>query len=315
MNRILIFIAFIALFSGAVHAEETRVLVTSIRASSSLPDDTQGVDPAAYRRIRYAGDKAFDGRPDTAWAEGAAGAGVGESITIKLEKDIRFDAVEIMPGYFHAKYFAANNRIKRFRLEAGGNEGWKETFLCRDSMTPQRFRLSKQVRASEIKFFVLDTYKGSRWDDTCVSELTFFSGNDRYQLLCNRVEYAGGRYGLSFATGAINLVPTKGYMVLTIEKGGGLSGDFALGHQVGMPIRSGSWRFHADGTVDISYTHGDGHKRMGPDDEDLPPSIDVSGRMIVRLLGEFPPEADIWFGNGSGISCLVLQDDSDENGR
>ncbi len=303
MGKAILPILLGALALPILSAADISVPLVSIAASSSLPDSESG--SAAPRRIRYSGDKAFDGRPDTAWVEGVPGPGIGQGIAIKTESSIAFDSVEILPGYFDERYFAANNRIKAFSLEAVEEKGlWKESFSCADGMKSQVVKLSRTVTAREIRLTILEVYEGSRWDDTCLSEFRFRLGNARYALSFSRIEYDRGSYKPSFNGPPITLYPEGYSMLLELREGGKLTGDLDYGNQVGMPISEGTWRFRPDGAVELSYTHYDGYKRMDPETD--PPAEYVSGSMRLMVLG-LNDSAEFMFSEGTGLSCRILE--------
>jgi WD40 repeat protein len=74
-------------------------------ATSSLPS-TKAYD--------YSPKNAFDGNIDTAWVEGAKGAGEGERIAFFIPDGT--SAFAILPGFGVEKYFSANSRVKKATL-------------------------------------------------------------------------------------------------------------------------------------------------------------------------------------------------------
>jgi hypothetical protein len=322
MKRVIFSTVFVSLLLPVIlYADGYKVPVVSIRASSSLPDNANEKNPRRIKRIRYCADKAFDNRTDTVWAEGVTGPGTGESITITLQHAIDIDAVEIMPGYFDPRYWKANNRIRRFELKTGDST-WKETFLCQDKRTAQRYQLSRRISAKEIIFTVLESYKGTKWDDTCLSELVFLSRAKSYELLCNRITYNNGRYDLSFGGESFTLFPLDNSEFpsasLTINRVGDVSGDLAPAHQVGMSIFTGSWELNPDGTIVVTCSHHDGMKRMGPEEEedDSPPeSFAQSSRVTLLLLGEMSSSLEERFGTSADFNSVELSRTTSDEGK
>ena len=41
-------------------------------------------------------------------------------------------------------------------------------------MVPQRVSLGETVAVKQIRFTIAGVYPGTRWDDTCISEIRFF---------------------------------------------------------------------------------------------------------------------------------------------
>ncbi len=127
----------------------------------------------------YAGFKAFDGDPVTCWVEGKSDAGVGESITARLETEITVDSFVVMNGFSVPDLYQANNRIKKLGVTADNR-----TFSlpCKDSARPQRFNLSKPITFSVLTLTIEDVYRGSRWNDTCLAEVALYYQGRRLHI-------------------------------------------------------------------------------------------------------------------------------------
>jgi hypothetical protein len=131
--------------------EAAVVNIVTCEATSSVADSTADSGDRSMRRyIRYSGDKAFDGNPVTAWAEGVDGAGIDEGLTLEIDEEITVDEVGVMPGYFDERYFYSNNRVKT--LVTVLDEGEIIGFDFADEMVPQRIPLEKQVTFSKAHF-------------------------------------------------------------------------------------------------------------------------------------------------------------------
>jgi hypothetical protein len=82
-----------------------RLSGSAVRATTSMP----GNEPA----------KAFDGDLSTAWAEGKAGTGIGQSITIRFPRPTDVGALAVFGGDGTGKRgYLDNNRIHRGSVEA-----------------------------------------------------------------------------------------------------------------------------------------------------------------------------------------------------
>ncbi len=129
-------------------------------ASSQLPSDRLG---------SYTPWDALDGRPATAWAEGAAGTGQGEWLALTLPGPAALEAVEIQAGYAASKaLFAANNRPRTVHVML--DDGVPMEFVLADTSEPQNLALDGVV-ATSVRVFLGQSYPGSRFDDTCLSEI------------------------------------------------------------------------------------------------------------------------------------------------
>jgi hypothetical protein len=106
------------------------------------------------------------GNDNGAWCEGAAGPGIGQSITEKLERGNTARSVSITNGYARSDAaFRANSRIKTAVLET--SRGYKAIVTLKDSRTPQTLNFPKS-KIEWVRLTITDVYPGSH-DDTCVS--------------------------------------------------------------------------------------------------------------------------------------------------
>ncbi|MEO0641250.1 MAG: hypothetical protein AAFY70_16070, partial [Bacteroidota bacterium] len=152
-----------------------------ISASSSLSPEAT-----------YGPKNLIDGNMETAWVEGASGLGIGESIEITLSfpKDIR--AIFILPGYTKSqKAYEENARPQKIKVavyigEKGKGE-WRE--MEEISLQDRRYQtlMGDNIAAlaqpimdigdvgdwniSKIRLTITAVYPGTKYDDTCISEV------------------------------------------------------------------------------------------------------------------------------------------------
>ena len=104
----------------------------------------------------------------TIWAEGANGLGVGESIIITFDKIVRLTNFYITNGLNQNSYYKKNGGVKSF-LVAG-----KYTVKFRDSFNFfQWVKFKKPLITKKLNLKIMDTYPGTRWKDTCITEIAF----------------------------------------------------------------------------------------------------------------------------------------------
>ena len=159
----------------------------------------------------YELSKLDDNDLSTAWVEGVKGDGVGEYVLQSISgldndgchvgfdydigKNIEINLI-INDGFCKNKIlFEKNNRVKKAKitiydvpLVVGQNNTYvkaEPTILCdsiidlADTMDEQKFKFIIRLRGdypnSEpevlLKFTILDVYKGTSYDDTCISEM------------------------------------------------------------------------------------------------------------------------------------------------
>lgn len=132
---------------------------------------------------RYDAMQAHDLDYCHAWAEGATGPGIGESITYQFANDSpRLHTVNISNGLVTSeRAWRANNRVKHLRMDENGVP--VAVLELADSMADQSFKLPRLFghRADgepmRLTFTILDVYPGERFDDTVITEI-WFDGTD-----------------------------------------------------------------------------------------------------------------------------------------
>jgi hypothetical protein len=159
--RSLIVAAVTILFAASAAARPPRV---TIEASSAY-DDGQ-TDRSA--------EVAFDGRLDTSWSEGQAGAGVDEWIEIDFGEFREITSVFVWGGEFSggSKQYGERNRLKVAELIVTTDGGGQtHTVEFGDRYTSQEVRVNAQVRKTRL--VIKEVYEGSIFDNTHVAEIAF----------------------------------------------------------------------------------------------------------------------------------------------
>ena len=130
----------------------------------------------------------------SAWCEGVEGPGLGERLTITLKKATRVDTINIRPGFTkryapeNHELFQAYNRIARLKVRVDNGAPFEVSFhdeFLKNSEFRIPSRTKKPVR--KIEFEILDVYKGTKYDDTCISEISVqhpLPGKPKLPSLC-----------------------------------------------------------------------------------------------------------------------------------
>jgi hypothetical protein len=134
-------------------------------ASSSLPEDGGRT---------YGPDSLNDNTWDNAWAEGAEGDGIGESITLKLTKPSKLTRILVENGYRGGDddklgVFAANNRVKKVAVSINGGKPF--TADLPDSRSEQGgIIIPKDAGTVEtVQLTIKEVYRGTKFRDTCLT--------------------------------------------------------------------------------------------------------------------------------------------------
>jgi hypothetical protein len=141
----------------------------------------------------YSPGKAVDGDPTTAWVAGGKDDRIGESITLQFAPTTAGGKVQ---GYYYVskigvinglaasdELFGKNNRVKKARLvcmKAGQEPDYVNTITnkvveLKDTREMQFITLDKPVPMSSLKLVILDVYRGTKYRDTCISEIKIFT--------------------------------------------------------------------------------------------------------------------------------------------
>jgi hypothetical protein len=149
-------------FDGVRHEPRPYPIpfLEKISASSELASRGGLVDHSA--------GAAVDGRLDTAWCEGAPGAGWFEKLELVFAPAQRLKALSIVPGFGTGDQFREWTRPKRIRILLP--DGRKVEADLADEPRAQRIALPEGERIFGMTVVILDVNKGKR-EDACVSEL------------------------------------------------------------------------------------------------------------------------------------------------
>lgn len=132
-------------------------------ASSVLTEKT-GAHPARHVN---------DGDVGTAWVEGAKNDGIGEWIMLSGgQQDLT--GLSIINGYAKSTdLYTKNNRVKKIRIELSDGTVLEKS-LSDGTLGFQTINFDNQVKIDFVKITVLDVYKGSKYSDTCISEIELY---------------------------------------------------------------------------------------------------------------------------------------------
>ena len=105
-----------------------------------------------------------------AWCEGASGHGVGQTITVRIDRGPAFRRLVIKNGYGKsAKSFKDNGRLKTVRITS--DTGIDTTANLIDQPGEQPVYLPLIVPHRWVRLEILDVYPGARYADTCISAI------------------------------------------------------------------------------------------------------------------------------------------------
>ncbi|MBN1468992.1 MAG: hypothetical protein JXM74_04085 [Fusobacteriaceae bacterium] len=129
--------------------------------------------------ITYNPSNAMDFSHKTAWVEGVSGDGIGEFLTYYFEKGTApVDTFIISNGYVKSEQaYLDNNRAKKIKVYL--NDKPYAILNLHDIRSNQYFKINPigddRDNDFQIKFEILEVYKGRKYSDTAISEI-FFDG-------------------------------------------------------------------------------------------------------------------------------------------
>lgn len=147
----------------------------TLDATSSLPK---------HDTITYIPNNMNDGNRNTAWVEGAKEYGIGEKIIIRFDTaypspGISFYCLTLTNGYAKSEaVWADNSRVKKMKLIQNGKPLFYIHLL--DTMIPQSIRWNYRLMVASgdlIELEIVDVYKGRKWKDTAISDLSLMGAH------------------------------------------------------------------------------------------------------------------------------------------
>ncbi|MCQ2579103.1 MAG: hypothetical protein MJ159_00220 [Treponemataceae bacterium] len=105
------------------------------------------------------------------WVEGEDGSGLGTKIIIEFKTQVILSEFYIKNGCGDFEYFYANNRVKKlsctFSNKANG------IILLEDKPGFQKVQFSKPVKTNRIELTIEEVYRGEKFDETAIAEISF----------------------------------------------------------------------------------------------------------------------------------------------
>ena len=150
--------------------------VVSVETSSELPPSKDKT---------YSGDNLVDGNLATAWAEGVPGTGVGETVTLHLDKKRPVYGIQITNGYM-ASYdlYTKNGMLTAVSVDFGGKtveaeipEGYGYEEFSQEVLAEcnrSRIELDEPVVTDTVTVTITGAKRGTKYDDTCVTEMYLY---------------------------------------------------------------------------------------------------------------------------------------------
>jgi len=183
MNRLLSSVALLLAAVGlaAQWQEIETKLDTSVWASSTLCEQIAG------KTVCYEPGNLFDTDPGTCWVEGAEGDGIGESVTLYFAREHVGPEIELedTPEPQSFEILISSEQQEQFLWQtfiafAGEHPDFavhikEDLCLSEDATVRELENYRDEIFAafgmSCLKLEIREVYRGSRYRDTCISEI------------------------------------------------------------------------------------------------------------------------------------------------
>ena len=137
----------------------------------SFSDISSSSNMAPQGNVTYDARNVIDGNPSTAWTEGAPDSGIGEKIFFKSSSEQKVSHLQIMNGYCKSEdLYMKNNRVKNIRIVFSDGTSIDRS-LTDEFANYDLIVLTEPVFCNEFYIEITDVYKGTHYDDTCISEI------------------------------------------------------------------------------------------------------------------------------------------------
>lgn len=173
---------------GGESAKSTSAEETQEKLTAELTEDQEITDLAGYSDVTvksadatsvmpandgsniYRAESAADGDEKTSWQEGEQGDGIGSTLTLHFDREYSVRYLVMKLGNWRSdSLYEENNRPKTLSIMLG-EESVQVTVP--DEKKEVCVTLSRDVKASDVTLRVDDVYKGSKYDDTCIAEIS-----------------------------------------------------------------------------------------------------------------------------------------------
>ena len=184
------------------NVEPTEDFYFGIKYTSKLTAYNRTSTLFSSGNINYGIENLEDQDVRTAWIEGENDSGIGSVVKFKNfnKSSNLINGIEIINGYAKSyNSFIENNRVSIIKVTVinkfyheeyeviqdfyNGKYKTKEEYIFALNDTPyiQYLEFDSPIQATEVIFEIIEVYKGTKYDDTAISEIHFCENGIRYQ--------------------------------------------------------------------------------------------------------------------------------------
>jgi len=174
MPFLLLFSIISSFFFNCKKAKPEDAKIVFVESSSFLKAKTK------KRRAEYLIDK----KVNKFWCEGLKNDGIGESFTVIFDRDVELKWFYIWNGYGLPPKYLAYNRVKNMKID-------DQKVRIKDLYGFQKVTLKEPVDGDKLRFEIASVYKGSKYPNTCISEISFKKETENAAKIKNYVKFTG----------------------------------------------------------------------------------------------------------------------------
>jgi len=171
---VLALIALVAFFAvrGEPAAPEAAPADAAVRVAPGGIAASASNELPPSQGLSYGAGNTLDGDLATAWNDGAAGPGVGETLSFRFERPVDLTEISMVNGYAKSEdTFQQNARIREARVitDAG-------SFPLTLADSAARQEVERDFgQTSSVTLEIVSVYPGTTYDDLALTEIEFFA--------------------------------------------------------------------------------------------------------------------------------------------
>lgn len=142
-------------------------------ASMSAVATVSATSALSEYNMTHSSDRIMDNDTSTAWVEGVAGQGEGESVTFTFDGVYKVSGFVIYGGYQKNSDLYYKNSRPAF-LKVTYSDGSSQVCNLSDTLGAQTFTLANPMETSSLTFTIQSVYAGNKYEDTVISEISIF---------------------------------------------------------------------------------------------------------------------------------------------
>lgn len=158
----------------AVWCAASEIDLSGYTVVSCLEGSPTATNHMVTKRGSYPAENIFDGDIGTCWQDGVEGNGEGTEISVSLSESCEIQYIVISNGRAATdQLYEENSRV--YQMEISTLDHPTKVVELPDENIPIAIKMDDwEMVPTEITFRINSVYPGSKYTDTCISEITFY---------------------------------------------------------------------------------------------------------------------------------------------